>query len=80
MVFRYVTPDGGRATYPWNPNGSPGDIAGICNPAGNVMGMMPHPERVMTAYTGPDWTRSRKSDDGDGKFIFTSVMKYLSKK
>jgi phosphoribosylformylglycinamidine synthase len=80
VVFRYVTPDGGRATYPWNPNGSPGDIAGICNPAGNVMGMMPHPERVMTAYTGPDWTRNHKSDDGDGKCIFTSVMKYLSKK
>jgi phosphoribosylformylglycinamidine synthase len=80
IVFRYVTPDGGRATYPWNPNGSPSDIAGICNPAGNVLGMMPHPERVMTAYTGPDWTRNHKSDDGDGKCIFTSVMKYLSKK
>ena len=80
VVFRYVTPDGGRATYPWNPNGSPGDIAGICNPAGNVMGMMPHPERVMTAYTMDDWTRGHKSEDGDGKRIFTSVMKYLSKK
>ena len=80
VVFRYVTPDGGRATYPWNPNGSPGDIAGICNPAGNVMGMMPHPERVMTAFTQDDWTRGRRSDDGDGKRIFTSVMKYLSKK
>jgi phosphoribosylformylglycinamidine synthase len=80
VVFRYVTPDGGRATYPWNPNGSPGDIAGICNPAGNVMGMMPHPERVMTAYTQDDWTRGRKGEDGDGKRIFTSVMKYLSKK
>ncbi|MBQ5397642.1 MAG: phosphoribosylformylglycinamidine synthase subunit PurQ, partial [Candidatus Methanomethylophilus sp.] len=42
--------------------------------------MMPHPERVMTAYTAPDWTRGRKSEDGDGKLIFTSVMKYLSKK
>ncbi len=80
VVFRYVTPDGGRATYPWNPNGSPSDIAGICNPAGNVMGMMPHPERVMTAYTADDWTRGHKSEDGDGKRIFTSVMKYLSKK
>lgn len=80
VVFRYVTPEGGRATYPWNPNGSPSDIAGICNPAGNVMGMMPHPERVMTAYTADDWTRGHKSEDGDGKRIFTSVMKYLSKK
>ncbi|AGI47166.1 phosphoribosylformylglycinamidine synthase I [Thermoplasmatales archaeon BRNA1] len=80
VVFRYVTPDGGRASYPWNPNGSPSDIAGICNPAGNVLGMMPHPERVMTGYTVPDWTRSKAGEDGPGKAIFTSVMKYLSKR
>lgn len=80
VVFRYVTPEGGKAYYPWNPNGSPSDIAGICNPAGNVMGMMPHPERVMTAYTAADWSRGHRSDDGDGKLIFTSVMKYLAKR
>lgn len=80
VVFRYVTPNGGRATYPWNPNGSPSDIAGICNPAGNVMGMMPHPERALTVYTAADWTRGHDSEDGDGKRIFTSAMKYLSKK
>lgn len=80
VVFRYVAPDGGKAYYPWNPNGSPSDIAGICNPAGNVMGMMPHPERAMTAYTAADWSRGHRSEDGDGKAIFTSVMKYLSKK
>lgn len=79
VVFRYVSPDGGRATYPWNPNGSPGDIAGICNPAGNVLGMMPHPERVMTPYTVSDWTRHPLSE-GPGKVIFTSAMKYLSKR
>jgi phosphoribosylformylglycinamidine synthase len=43
-VLRYVAPDGGPATYPFNPNGSEGDIAGLCNPAGNVLGLMPHPE------------------------------------
>lgn len=80
VVFRYTAPGDSRISYPWNPNGSPSDIAGICNPAGNVMGMMPHPERVMTAYTSADWTRGYKSEDGDGKPIFTSVMKYLSKK
>lgn len=80
VVFRYVCPDGAKAVYPWNPNGSPDDIAGICNPAGNVMGMMPHPERAMTAYTAADWTRGHRSEDGDGKRIFTSVMKYLAKR
>jgi len=79
IVFRYVCENGEPAEYPWNPNGSPSDIAGICNPAGNVMGMMPHPERVMTRFTHPDWTRGYSSQDGDGKAIFTSVVKYLTK-
>ena len=80
VVFRYAGPDGGPAPYPWNPNGSPSGIAGICNSQGNVMGMMPHPERVMTAYNNADWTRGHASEDGDGKAVFESVMDYLSKR
>ena len=79
VVFRYVSPDGGDACYPWNPNGSESDIAGICNPAGNVLGMMPHPERVMTRFTHPDWTRGYDTEEGDGRCVFESVMKYLEK-
>lgn len=79
IVFRYVDENGEPAEYPWNPNGSPSDLAGICNPAGNVMGMMPHPERVMTRFTHPDWTRGHSTQDGDGKAVFTSVMGYLTK-
>lgn len=74
IVFRYVAEDGGKAEYPWNPNGSESDIAGICNPAGNVMGMMPHPERVISRLTHPDWTRDRPSEEGDGLQIFRSVI------
>ncbi|MCQ2086164.1 MAG: phosphoribosylformylglycinamidine synthase subunit PurQ [archaeon] len=77
IVFRYVKPDGKSATYPWNPNGSPSNIAGICNCIGNVLGMMPHPERVLTRFTHPDWTRGYNSEDGDGLAIFTSVIKSL---
>ena len=77
VVFRYVGPDGGRAEYPWNPNGSESDIAGICNPAGNVMGMMPHPERVTSRYTHPDWTRGCPSEEGDGLPIFRSVIERI---
>jgi phosphoribosylformylglycinamidine synthase len=44
VVFRYVTPDG-RITPEANPNGSLDNIAGICSPGRNVLGMMPHPER-----------------------------------
>ena len=77
IVFRYVAPEGQGTKYPWNPNGSPSDIAGICNPAGNVLGMMPHPERVLTRFTHPDWTRGYESEEGDGLAVFRSVMKKL---
>ncbi len=79
IVFRYVGPNGEKAEYPWNPNGSPSDIAGICNPAGNVMGMMPHPERVISRFTHPDWTRGYSSEEGDGLVVFRSVMDKLLK-
>jgi len=48
VVFRYSS---------INPNGSVRSIAGICNPSGNVIGMMPHPERYVTHYQHPSWTR-----------------------
>lgn len=51
ILFRYSSPDG-QLDSEWNPNGSLRQIAGICNQAGNVMGMMPHPERRMNARLG----------------------------
>jgi len=40
IVFRYVDPEGNCAEYPWNPNGSVYNIAGICNVGGNVLGLI----------------------------------------
>ena len=40
-----------------NPNGSDDDIAGICDPSGVIFGLMPHPERYVTATQHPQWTR-----------------------
>ncbi|MCQ2056499.1 MAG: phosphoribosylformylglycinamidine synthase subunit PurQ [archaeon] len=80
IVFRYVKPNGENAIYPWNPNGSISNIAGICNSIGNVLGMMPHPERVLTRFTHPDWTRGYSSEEGDGLAIFTSVVKNLTQR
>jgi phosphoribosylformylglycinamidine synthase len=51
-----------------NPNGSQRDIAAITNPAGNVVGIMPHPEHAVEALTGPSL---------DGLGFFTSVLKHL---
>ena len=51
-----------------NPNGSRRDIAGITNPAGNIVGLMPHPEHAVETLTGPTT---------DGLAFFTSVLKTL---
>ncbi|MFH1834636.1 MAG: phosphoribosylformylglycinamidine synthase subunit PurQ [Methanobacteriota archaeon] len=82
IVFRYCMPDGKDAEgkFPWNPNGSIADIAGICNPEGNVLGMMPHPERVMEKIQQADWTRSGPKGPGDGRIFFESIAGYLKKK
>jgi len=51
VVFRYVSPEG-APDEAWNPNGSARAIAGITNQEGNVLGMMPHPERSCEAILG----------------------------
>ncbi|MCM3268879.1 phosphoribosylformylglycinamidine synthase subunit PurQ [Paenibacillus elgii] len=56
IVFRYEPGN--------NPNGSVDDIAGICNRAGNVLGMMPHPERAVHELLG----------SADGRKMFTSIL------
>lgn len=51
IVFRYTDPNG-ATTEEANPNGSIDNIAGVCNEAGNVVGLMPHPERAYDAILG----------------------------
>ncbi len=84
IVFRYVDPEGNPAGYPWNPNGAPGNIAGVCNREGNVFGLMPHPERVFWRHQHPDWTRTgldvRGENVGDGRDVFESSLDYVEKK
>ena len=81
IVFRYIDPDGNYAGYPWNPNGSISNIAGICNYDGNVFGMMPHPERAFYRFQQHDWPMyGLKNNIGDGKAIFESVIDYISKR
>ncbi len=76
IVFRYVDRQGNYAGYPWNPNGSYKNIAGICNVRGNVFGLMPHPERVVSPWHHPDWLVTRR-EEGDGLRVFKSVIEYL---
>jgi phosphoribosylformylglycinamidine synthase subunit PurQ / glutaminase len=66
VALRYAFESGALAfgDYPANPNGSAGDIAGVCNPAGNVLGLMPHPEDHVVAYQHPRWTRGEAGRSG----------------
>jgi len=81
IVFRYVNNKGELAGFPWNPNGSMGNIAGICNPEGNVLGLMPHPERFLHKWMHPLWTKlSSLNIEGDGLIIFKNAVEYASKK
>ncbi len=57
LALTYVNPDGSPPTYPADPNGSAGHIAGICDPTGRVLGLMPHPERNLQPWNHPQWTR-----------------------
>ncbi len=67
IVFRYCSPSG-ETTSADNPNGSLDNIAGICNPGRNVLGMMPHPERASEVIMGGT----------DGLKIFDSLVRALS--
>jgi phosphoribosylformylglycinamidine synthase len=62
IALVYAHADGSPANggYPDNPNGSVADIAGVCNPAGNVLGLMPHPEDHLFFYQHPRWTRGER--------------------
>ncbi len=59
IALVYARADGNLAEgeYPYNPNGSMKDIAGICNPAGNVLGLMPHPEDHVLPQQYARWNR-----------------------
>lgn len=66
VVFRYCGP-AGEVTEQFNPNGSVSNIAGIINKGGNIMGLMPHPERC----ADPAWSNL------DGQLIFKSIINSL---
>jgi phosphoribosylformylglycinamidine synthase len=60
IALVYVMPDGSPANgkFPYNPNGSIADIAGICDPTGRIFLQMPHPERFTHLTNSPQWTRT----------------------
>ncbi|HXW67826.1 MAG TPA: phosphoribosylformylglycinamidine synthase I [Thermoplasmata archaeon] len=80
ILFRWVAPDGTEASYPWNPNGSDGNVAGLTNPEGNVFGLMPHPERAFFRAQAPDWTRNGGPEGvGDGHRFLEAIVRHAER-
>jgi phosphoribosylformylglycinamidine synthase len=88
VAFRYVKPDGRAAhgSFPHNPNGSVDDIAGICDPSGRVVGLMPHPEAFNHWTNHPDWTAQKEiyrrqgrpfPEEGEGIHLFRNAVEYF---
>jgi len=76
VAVRYVDARGNPGGYPVNPNGSVDDIAGICDPTGRLMGLMPHPERFVEITHHPQWTRGG-IERADGRLFFRQAFDYL---
>ena len=68
--------------YPANPNGSDLHLAGITDPSGQILGLMPHPEAFLSAFNHPAWTRRRREDpggseDGEGLAVFRNAVHWM---
>ena len=79
IVFQYCDENGNLAGYPYNPNGSEYNIAGICDETGKIFGLMPHPERYVDIYQSPKWIREKKRREPDGVRIFKNGIDYARK-
>jgi phosphoribosylformylglycinamidine synthase len=80
-VLRYASTNPlptSEVRYPENPNGSEGNIAGLCDASGRVLGLMPHPERHVLPTQHPQWTRRGLSAEGPGLQLFRNAVQYVS--
>jgi phosphoribosylformylglycinamidine synthase I len=89
VVARYADEQGNPAQgrWPFNPNGSLDDIAGICDATGRIFGLMPHPEAFNHYTNHPDWVLKREElaragrriekEEGEGIAIFRNAVQYV---
>ncbi len=75
LVYADAEGNPAAGAYPANPNGSIGDIAGVCNAQGNVLGLMPHPENHIHPFQHPRWTRGERGRSG--LRLFENGIRYI---
>jgi phosphoribosylformylglycinamidine synthase len=74
----YTDEKGNRsAGYPYNPNGSIENIAGICDNTGRIFALMPHPERHISPSQHPRWLKGEAGKQGDGLKIFQNAVDWI---
>lgn len=72
-----IAADNQMLPYPQNPNGSTANIAGLSDPSGRVLGLMPHPERFLFATQHPQWTRRKLAGAGAGRKVFENGVRWF---
>lgn len=77
VALRYIAADGGEPGYPENPNGSIGNVAGLTDATGRVLGLMPHPERNILPTHAPD-LGGDSSIANQGRRIFANAVRYFA--
>ncbi len=79
----YADPDGEPTDqYPFNPNGSELNCAGLSDKSGQILGLMPHPEAFLSLYNHPNWGRLLRqnpemSEEGEGLQIFKNIVAHI---
>lgn len=77
-VLRYCDSEGVPSSqYPFNPNGSEDNLAGLCDRTGRIFGLMPHPEAFLHRTNHPSWTREELPDEGQGVALFRNAANYI---
>jgi phosphoribosylformylglycinamidine synthase I len=83
IAVRYVDESGEPTQqWPWNPNGSPDAVAGVCDPSGRLFGLMPHPDAYLYGFNHPQWARKKLEGSfelrGDGLKIFQNGVDFAA--
>ncbi len=81
LALRYASSNGQGADplpFPENPNGSVANVAGVCDPSGRILGLMPHPERYVDPTQHPRWTREGLQHEADGTAIFRNAVEFFT--